>query len=168
MKTKLHYKKHLKSIILLLFFTGISLFSFSQENQNKEKRGEKIKKLKVAYFTEELNLTVAESEKFWPIYNEMEEKLKTNRKDNKKVIDEISKNVDTYTDEDYKKSVNKIFENDINQTTIKKDYYAKIAAVIGYKKATKLLKLEKEFKQKLLKELKKRRNENQNPPGEKK
>lgn len=132
------------------------------------KRQEKIKQLKIAYFTEELKLTVAESEKFWPLYNEMEDKLKGNRKEIKKVAEEIAKNQDSYTDDEFKKQVGKIFDYEAAQATIKKDYYAKIAGVIGYKKATKMLKLEKDFKKKLLKELKKRKGQGpppHRPPG---
>jgi len=157
--------------LTLLLCSLVSSFSFAQEDEDPEKGGkrqEKIKQLKIAYFTEELKLTVAESEKFWPLYNEMEEKLKGNRKDIKKVAEEIAKNQDSYNDEDFKKQVGKIFDYEAAQSVIKKDYYAKIAGVIGYKKATKMLKLEKDFKKKLLKELKKRKEKGpppHHPPG---
>ncbi|MFN5417485.1 MAG: hypothetical protein ACK5B9_10545 [Flavobacteriia bacterium] len=161
MKTKKYYSKKISAILIIVLLSVININLFAQEKGPK--RGEKIKQLKIAYITEQLNLTVAESEKFWPVYNEMELKLKNNRKENKKVIDDLSNNVETFTDEDFKKNVNKLFDNDIAQTTIRKDYYTKIAAVIGYKKATKLLKVEKDFKQKLVKELKKRRDEKVEP-----
>lgn len=161
MKTKIYTSKKFSNLCLILLSCILSFTSIAQEKGPK--RGEKIKQLKIAYITEQLNLTVAESEKFWPVYNEMELKLKNNRKENKKVIDDLSNNVETYTDEDFKKNVNKIFDNDLAETNIRKDYYTKIAAVIGYKKATKLLKVEKDFKKKLLKELKKRKEEKETP-----
>ncbi len=156
---KINTKKLAKGILfltLILFSVGISS---AQDGANRKGRGEKIKQLKIAYFTEELALTSSESEKFWPIYNELEEKIKISRKENKKIIDDLSTTSETLKDEDFKKNVNKMFDNDISETTIRKDYYLKIAQVIGYKKATKLLKLEKEFKKKLLMELKKRKKE---------
>ena len=39
-----------------------------------EKKKEKIEAIKVAYLTEELELTVAESQAFWPVYNERQNK----------------------------------------------------------------------------------------------
>ena len=36
---------------------------------------EKIKALKIAFITEELNLTSNEAEKFWPVYNKYDEIL---------------------------------------------------------------------------------------------
>ncbi|MES2588533.1 MAG: hypothetical protein V4622_06085 [Bacteroidota bacterium] len=155
----LNNKNHFKTILLLATF----FISFGSLNAQDEpmhpKRHEKVKQLKIAYFTEQLALTSAESEKFWPIYNEMEEKIKLSRKANKKINDELSTNAETFKDEDFKRNVNKIFDNEIAETNIKKEYYTKIAQAIGYKKATKVLKLEKEFKQKLLQELKKRKKE---------
>jgi hypothetical protein len=147
----------MKHIILIgsLLLLSVSNAVLAQEGQMK--RHEKVKQLKIAYITEELKLTVAESEKFWPVYNEMEEKIKAKRKENKKMAEEISKNSETYSDDDFKKNVNKMFDNEIAETNLKKEYYGKIAAVIGYKKATRLLKIEKEFKKKLVKELKQRK-----------
>lgn len=149
----------MKHLILIgtLILLSVSHAVFAQEVEMKRK--EKVKQLKIAYFTEELKLTVAESEKFWPVYNEMEEKIKAKRRENKKIAEEIGKNSETFTDEDFKKNVNKMFDNEIAETNLKKEYYGKIAAVIGYKKASRLLKLEREFKKKLVRELKKRREQ---------
>lgn len=171
MKTTKPIMHHRLIQFLIIGWISLSfnpLFAQDQAPARDNRRHDKIKQLKIAYFTEELNLTVAESEKFWPLYNEMEEKLKNNRQANRKIVDEISQNADTYSDDDFKKNVNKIFDNETQQTAIQKEYYSKIAGVIGYKKATKMLKLEKEFKQKLLKELKERKGDQEprrSPPN---
>ena len=52
-------------------------------------RGDKIKAYKTAFLTESLELTSDEAEKFWPIYNAHEEKLRTLRKQERKEIFEI-------------------------------------------------------------------------------
>jgi hypothetical protein len=53
-----------KLILFLLVFAGISYICAAQPPK------ERIKALKVAYITKELNLTSSEAEKFWPVYNE--------------------------------------------------------------------------------------------------
>jgi hypothetical protein len=40
-----------------------------QKSKERELSDDKIKSLKVAYFTKELDLSAEEAEKFWPIYN---------------------------------------------------------------------------------------------------
>lgn len=139
-------------LLLLTFLLG----AFQVSAQEKEKRQEKIKNLKIAYFTEELNLTSAESEKFWPVYNEMEEKIKNLRKENRQQVEKLDFESETLKDEDYKKAVNAMLDNEIEEAGIKKEYFGKLAGVIGNKKAAKTFKLEKEFKEKLLRELKER------------
>ncbi len=58
-------KLRMKKILLFLtLFVGISYICAAQPPR------EKIKALKIAYITKELNLTSAEAEKFWPVYNE--------------------------------------------------------------------------------------------------
>mgnify|MGYP005615414997 CR=1 FL=1 len=57
--------------IFPIIFLLVSSLSFSQDHREKR---EKVKALKVAYITEQLELTSDEAEKFWPIYNTFEDK----------------------------------------------------------------------------------------------
>ena len=54
--------------IILLFTCSF----YAQENMNDKK--EQIRSLKVAFFTSELDLSLQESEKFWPLYNAYDDK----------------------------------------------------------------------------------------------
>lgn len=147
----------MKKIVIYFLIAFVSGAILGQDKGIKVKgRQEKIKQLKIAYFTEQLELSSSEAEKFWPLYNEMDTKIRSNRKAHKQTIEELTTNFETYKDEDFKKSATILFDNELAQTYLKKEYYSKIATIIGYKKATKLIKLEREFKQKLIQELKKR------------
>jgi hypothetical protein len=61
--------KNILSTLLLLMG-----FSFYAQNGNIDEKREKIKEYKVAFLTTELELTSAEAEKFWPIYNAYDDK----------------------------------------------------------------------------------------------
>jgi len=65
----------LKNILLIAMLLGTSLI-YSQKKQNREK----IKSLKIAFFTEKLDLSSEEAKAFWPMYNEHEEKIEAFRK----------------------------------------------------------------------------------------
>lgn len=143
----------LKQVILSCFMM-LSLVTFSQVDEDMDStRHEKVQQLKIAYFTQELSLTSSEAEKFWPIYNEMEKKLVTNRKETRKAMKELNLRREQMTDDEIKKKVNALLTLDANETAIKKEYFEKIAVVIGYKKSAKLIHLEQEFKRELLKRL---------------
>ena len=60
-----------KKIVLLACLCTLSnIFAQGIEKESREK----IKALKVAYITNQLDLTADEAEKFWPIYNDYEQK----------------------------------------------------------------------------------------------
>jgi hypothetical protein len=161
--TKIRQIRKLKKAILMLLFVLIGTTSFSQNEVDTSKQN-KVELLKIAYITKELNLTVAESEKFWPLYNEMELKLKDNQKAKRKIVKELKSNDTTLTDEEIKNKANAIFDCETLESSIKKEYFNKISLVIGYKKAVQLLNIEQQFKRELLKRL----NQQNNQGGQKK
>lgn len=138
-------------LIALLFFTPLA---FSQGNGDDQlSRKEKIERLKIAFITKELDLSLDQSEKFWPVYYEMEKKVDEQKKIRKKTAKDLKENLETLSESDIKKKTNSVLDNDIKIAQLKKEYNDKIAAIIGYKKATKLLSLEARFKRELLKKL---------------
>lgn len=149
------------TFIALAFIVSPNFAQKGQKGQKGKERHEKVMELKRNFFNEQLALTETEKEKFWPIYEEMEGKIQANRKESRKIIKNVNTNSETLKDDDLKKNVGQIFDLEMAETSIKKEYFDKTAQVIGYKKAAKVLKLEKEFKQNLLKELKEKKKENQ-------
>ena len=74
----------------------VSHLGFSQDKQDDElSRKEKIKRLKIAFITKELDLTVDQSEKFWPVYNELESKVEDEKKARRKTAKELKENLET-------------------------------------------------------------------------
>lgn len=60
--------------ILLILALALGLTTYAQNDNH-----ERIKALKVSFLTEELELTPAEAEKFWPIYNIYDAKMNSLR-----------------------------------------------------------------------------------------
>ncbi|MBT4970307.1 MAG: hypothetical protein HOM80_14975, partial [Bacteroidetes bacterium] len=56
------------TLLVIIAILGSMLKSNAQAN-------ERIQSLKIAIFTEELNLSATEAQKFWPIYNQYDAKL---------------------------------------------------------------------------------------------
>lgn len=154
----------MRSIVLnhlFLFALLVIPFVGTAQGDDKEDRDDKIEKLKIAFITKKLNLTSEEAEKFWPIYNEMENKIKELRKANRSINKELEDNFDKLSEEDAKKKLNTVFENETKETAIRKEYAEKITKVIGSKRTLKLLSLEHEFRRELLETLRENR---QGPP----
>ncbi len=78
----------MKKVLTLLFLGSLSFHSsFSQQSpvpdrgDRGRKEGGMAESLKIAYITKELNLTTAEAEKFWPVYNAYQAEIKKVKKE---------------------------------------------------------------------------------------
>lgn len=151
---------------LAWIFIPILLVSnaFGQEEMNKEKE-DKIEALKVGFITQELNLTSTEAEKFWPVYNEMDAKMKEIRQSCRKINQELRESEEKISNDDAKKKLATLFENDQKELDLKKEYSEKFIKIIGEKRTLKLLSLEHEFRRVLLERLKDRKD---GPPMDRK
>ena len=135
--------KRLIHILLLLFITTNT---FAQKD-------DKIKTLKVSYFTDKLDLTEKEAEKFWPIYNAYYDKiLKIKRKDIRNIKNEIKEkeNANQLTEEKSVELLNRL------KSAIKTLHYeeahlfVKLEKVLPTKKILLLKITEEDFKRKIL------------------
>ena len=159
---KMNTMKNLKPLHAVVLFVFVAIGTVNAQPPGKERpnKKEKIEQLKIAFITKELELTTDEAEKFWPVYNEMSEKIQEKKKEERKLQKELKDNFETLSEEDIKSKSQSILSNELQQTELKMEYHDKIADVIGYKKATKLLSLEQRFKRELLEQMKGR----QEPP----
>ena len=102
--------KSIAAVVLVLFMIPSAFGQEGKREASKEKR-EKIEALKISFITTELALTTEESEKFWPIYNETESKIKAEKKTQKKLEKDLRDNHATLSDADNKSKVTSIFDS---------------------------------------------------------
>lgn len=143
-----------KIILILLIFTS---YSFSQGMKEKK---EKIKALKVAYITEQLNLTSEEAQKFWPVYNTFDDKqfeLKHNKM--KAIVNQFENGgFESLSDKEALDLITKMEDYEEEMHVLKKKYLSDLLKVLPPKKVIRLKKAEDEFNRKLLREFRGRKN----------
>lgn len=148
----------MKKIIL---YISISLFcSLSLSAQSKKEGREKIRTLKIAYLTEQLNLTANEAQKFWPVYNAFDKEQHTLRGSYRFSLEQaIQKNetLDNISEEDSKKLVALKLSTDKKLYEIQKDFIKKIERIISNKKIIKLQIAEIEFGRNLMRKYRRRK-----------
>lgn len=134
------------------------LFAFTAFGQgNKEKR-EQVKALKASYFTTQLNLSSDEAAKFWPVYNEYEQKqyeLRSNKmKQLIKKIEDLGANI---SDKDANTYLKQLEDNEEELLNLRKKLVNDLKPIIGPVKTLKLFKAENDFNKKLLAKYKSRK-----------
>lgn len=146
-------------IAILAVFLSTQIFAQNEEKKGeatRQSRHDKIEQLKIGFITKELDLSTKEAQEFWPVYNEMSDKLKAEKKKQRKVVKDLKTNGETYSESDFKNKLGALYASQSREIELKKEYNDKIAAIIGYKKSAKLLSLEQRFKRELLNKVKSR------------
>ena len=136
--------------MLLFPFAGIAQ-QLSPEQQ------EKYEALKVAFLTEELSLSSKEAQAFWPVYNEMDEKLTEIRQAKRKNVRNARKNLESMSDTDLEKAVTEALDLTNLEISTKREYLPQFKSVLPMKKVAKLYASEEKFKRKLLQKIKEHR-----------
>jgi hypothetical protein len=148
--------KTIQKLVWIILPLMITTAAFGQGSGDDKEKEDKIEALKVGFITKELSLTSTEAEKFWPVYNELEAKMKEIRQSCKKINKELKESEEKISNDDAKKKMNTLFENDQKELDLKKEYSEKFIKIIGEKRTLKLLSLEHEFRRVLLERLKDR------------
>ena len=115
---------------------------------------DRIAALRIAFFTEKLQLTPEESQHFWPLYNEFQEKEKEIRKSYKG-----DKNLELTTDAEAEELIENTFAMEEKILQLKKEYYGKMRAVLPVRKIALLHRIDRQFKERLLTEMRNRQQQ---------
>lgn len=150
----MNYKQPImKNKILITLLLLFSLNILVAQNEKKEK----IKALKTAHITNELDLTSQEAEKFWPIYNASEEKRHDLRRQLRKTHQQLESNFDEISEQEAHNILTKLtdLQNQMHQE--KNALIKTLKTAIPAKKIIKLKKAEDDFNRKLLMKFRDRR-----------
>ncbi len=120
---------------VLLFFVIFVSFSGVKAQDGSETRGEKVEALKIAFITQKLQLTPDEAQKFWPVYNQYENEIRSLQLD-------------------YKNGP--ALENEERLLNIRKKYSSAFEKVIGPQKLNTLFNAERDFRTLLIRRLQNR------------
>ncbi|MDN3492311.1 sensor of ECF-type sigma factor [Winogradskyella bathintestinalis] len=142
--------KTLYTFIIILF---ISSSVFAQRLDR-----EKLKALKIAHITEQLDLSKEEAQKFWPIYNANEDKKdnlrqasKTSRKD---------KSPEELSESEAKSLLLKMEKIEKDKLELQSSLLNELFKILPATKIIKLYQAERSFKHKMFEEYKKRHANN--------
>lgn len=133
MKTKLSF------FVICILFTSFSVYA------QKGKGMERIQAQRVAYITNELSLTPAESEKFWPVYKEYKQKVHQLNQSQRP-----SKPIEQMSDAEKTSFINTMLDNEIKAAEIKRDYYVSFQKILPVAKVAKLEMAERSFEKELI------------------
>lgn len=146
----------MRNLLLTLFFmASLGAWAGAQDfEEEMDNLGGKIRAQRVAFITERLRLTPGESEKFWAIHNEYEQKQSDIRKrfKPKKTIEDMN---DTEADQ----FINTRMDMESELLALKRDYIRKFRDVVPARKLVAYEKADRDFKMFMLEKIRERRQQ---------
>ena len=118
---------------------------------------DKIQAARVAYITDQLKLTPAEAERFWPIYREFAEKRQVLRRQ----LNETPQGPQQgkTTEQIQKEMVDRHFNVKQQELNLERDYSARLLNVISAQKLRTLPEAERRFRQMILEQIQRRQQQ---------
>lgn len=141
----------------------VVILSFPTLAQPGDKR-EDIESMKIAFLTRRLNLTPEEAKKFWPVYNQFSEELKSVRETRNKAGRDVKDNFQQMTDKEIEKVVDGEISYRQQELDILKKYNAQFKQTLPMRKVALLYRAEDDFKKELLEKIKERREQKMGGP----
>lgn len=140
--------RYLLLIATLMFTINLS----AQREGERAERIEKLEQQRIAFITTDLDLSVQEAQAFWPLYNDyqsMKKEIWTERKvETEKIFD--------MTDEESRTMLSQVMDAKRRHINLEIEFMNKLDRVLSAKKRLKLIRIEREFKQFILKRYEKR------------
>lgn len=115
-------------------------------------KGEEIESLKIAFFTQKLDLSPEEAKIFWPIYNDMQEEQNALRKERMQKMISFRKTteIDNLTDAQVQSLITSEFDFKQKDLNLDKKYYNRLKSALPIKVVGKFYRAQEGFKRELL------------------
>jgi len=140
-------------IALLVFMMNVLTGSAQNRKQGNGPQRERIDAQKVAFITDQLQLTPEEAQRFWPVYNQFNSQKEDMNRDFMQANQKYRKNEDTMTDKDATELSDSYIKHAQKVVDLQKEFHGKLKDVLPPKKLLKLYNVERDFQRLLLQRL---------------
>jgi hypothetical protein len=139
----------MKKLIVLVILSLIPFYRSTAQNTNLEK----LNNYKIGFFTKKLNLTTAEAEKFWPVYNEYQNQRNQIQLDKLKLNRTFNQNGGSLTDSQLAEIGDDYVDCLVRESNIAVAFHKKLKEVLPPAKVILYYQAENQYKIQLLNEL---------------
>jgi hypothetical protein len=136
-------------VIILLIFLTFPLLRLTAQESNLEK----LNAFKIGFFTRRLNLTSAEAEKFWPIYNEYQDNRNKVQLEKVSIIRDFSKNKGSLNDKQLTEMGDKLMGLITQESTLAVEFHKRLKGILTPAKVIMFYLVENQYKVVLLNQL---------------
>lgn len=145
--------KRVATFLIILIAVSIS------QIHGQNPRMEKLNAYKIAFFTKKMNLSSQEAEKFWPLYNEFQDK-KLNIQEERVLLNRnFNLNGAVMSDKELTEAGDKYISLEVREVSLSQEYHNKFKEILPPAKVIRLYQAENQYKLLLLNELQDRKQQ---------
>lgn len=156
----------MKRLICLLTLISALFVSQNLMAQNKDSddfhkdRREKYRAEKIAFLTDKLDLSPMEAQKFWPVYNDLQEKIWEIQSNRRELEHQVREAEETMTEKEVIKLTRDFASNLQKESSLYAEYNEKFLKVLPPHKVLHLYNAENEFRKHMIKKFRDRHRNN--------
>jgi len=154
------YKSTMKKVLYTVIC--LILFSLNAVKGQEQTDNEKLTAYKIAFFTQRLDLTPAEAEKFWPVYNDYSARKSKLQIDRISMIRHATQNEANMSEAELSETADKLARTFVDEASLIATFSNDLKKALPPAKVIRLYHIENQYKQQLLRELNQRRQEQNN------
>jgi septal ring factor EnvC (AmiA/AmiB activator) len=156
-----YYKKTImkRAAFILAALMILSTSVVHAQNPNRER----LNAYRIAFFTQKLNLTPKEAEKFWPVYNDYQERKNNIQQERTQMNRTFNQNAGSMTDKELTDLGDKYIGLEVQEAVLSQGFYNNMKEILPPAKIFRYYQAENQYKLLLLNELQNRRQERLNP-----
>ena len=150
----------MKKLIITAFLLIVGFTTaFSQPYGHRKQKQELIDKERIPFFTNYLDLSPQEAEKFWPLYNEYLNKKQSLFKEMRSIKMKLKNSSSDISDTEAENLNKEYISIQEKQFELLREYNEKFKKILPINKVNKIYFAEREFRKYLLKQLRKNRRQ---------
>lgn len=146
--------------ITLLWLSIMAAFTASAAPQNAVERDQwfaEMRQYKRVYFVKELDLTNEQKNKFFPVYEEMEDKI-AQINDMTRSMEQRVATLPNPSDLEYEKAAEAMYDASVKSAEVEKEYMEKFRGILTPKQLFRLKAVERQFNRELMRQHHRLRN----------
>ena len=144
-------KRQITLYLLLLFIFSNGIVKAQRGANYHQDRWEKYRSEKVAFLTSNLDLTPAEAEKFWPIYNQMDKERWKAQKMRRELEEKVRDAGDSMPDKKVIELTREFAASMQNEGALFSKYNEEFLKILPPQKVLNMYKAEREFRMYMIK-----------------
>jgi hypothetical protein len=146
-------KKRAKHVLALMAYLSTCLLLIPGTIIGQIDRKAQLESQKIAIITQKLNLSVGEAQKFWPVYNEYQQKKEEILGQRREIFEQLRGNKGNLSNNELHSISDKYLKLQAEESKLAIDYHQKFKEVLTIAKVVELYMAEEQFKFWLLGEM---------------